>query len=61
MDFVKFADSCMCKLTVERTLQRSPSSFLQFLFTSVYGNIDISSTFKVALPSVGISTCIRLL
>ena len=56
IDFVKFADNCTRKLTVERIFQRSTSSFLEFVFTSVYGNSDIFSAFKVALASVGIST-----
>ena len=55
MDFIAYADKCTCKLTVERTFRRSPSSFLDFLFSSVYGNSDIFAQFKSTLATVGIN------
>ena len=55
MDFIAYADKCTRKLTVERTFRRSPSSFLDFLFSSVYGNSDIFAQFKSALATVGIN------
>lgn len=55
MDFIAFADKCTRKLTVERTFRGSPSSFLDFVFTSVYGNSDIFAQFKSALAAVGIN------
>ena len=56
MDFIAYADKCTRKLTVERTFQRSPSSFLDFVFSSVYGNSDIFAQFKSALAAVGINS-----
>ena len=55
MDFIAYADKCTRKLTVERTFQRSPSSLLEFVFSSVYGNSDILAQFKSALGAVGIN------
>ena len=55
MDFIAYADKCTRKLTVERTIRRSPSSFLDFVFSSVYGNSDIFAQFKSALATVGIN------
>ena len=53
-DFIAHADKCTPKLTVERTFRRSPSSFLDFVFSSVYGNSEIFVQFKSALGAVGI-------
>ena len=59
MDFIAFADKCFAsrthKKTVERTLRRSPSSFLDFVFTSVYGKSDIFAQIKSALAAVRIN------
>ena len=55
MDFIANADKRTRKLTVERTFQRSPSSFLDFVFSSVYGNSDIFGQFNSALAAVGIN------
>ena len=56
IDFVRVADNCTRRLTTERTFKRGPSSFLQFVFTSVYGNNDIFSVFKSSLDAVGINS-----
>ena len=56
INFVRVADNCTRRLTTDRIFQRSPSSFLQFVFTSVYGNSDIFSVFKSALDTVGIDS-----
>ena len=56
IDFVRVADNCTRRLTTERTFQRGPSSFLQFVFTSVYGNNAVFSVFKSSLDAVGINT-----
>ena len=55
MDFIAHADKCTRKLTVERTFRRSPSSFLDFVFSNVYKNSDIFAEFKSALAVVGIN------
>ena len=56
INFVRVADNCTCRLTTDRTFQRSPSSFLKFIFTRVHGNNDILSLFKSALDAVGIDS-----
>ena len=56
IDFVRVADNCTRRLTTERTFKRGPSSFLQFVFTSVYGNNDIFSVFKSSLDAVGVNS-----
>ena len=56
INFVRVADNCTRCLTTDRTFQRSPSSFLKFIFTSVHVNNDIFSLFKSALDTVGIDS-----
>ena len=55
-NFVRVADNCTRRLTNDRTFRRSPSSFLEFVFTTVYGNDEIFSVFKSALDAVGIDS-----
>lgn len=56
IDFVRVTDNCTRRLTTVRTFKRGPSSFLQFVFTSLYDNNDIFSVFKSSLDAVGVNS-----
>lgn len=43
LDFLKRADNCTHKFSVERTFRRSPLTFLELVFRNVYGNSEFAA------------------
>jgi len=55
IEFVRKADNHTRKFTVTRVFRRNPSSFLNNVFTSVYGSEELFDSFLSSLKSIGIS------
>ena len=54
LDFVRLADNCTRKFTNDRIFGRNPSSFLNTVFSNVYGNDELFTSFVNSLKSVGV-------
>jgi len=54
-EFVRKADNHTRKFTFTRVFRRYPSSFLNNVFTSVYGSEELFDSFLSSLKSIGIS------
>ena len=55
IEFVRKADNHTRKFTVSRFFRRNPSSFLNNVFTSVYGSEELFDSFVSSLKSIGVS------